>query len=469
MESLCDNQLNVSYGDTLIFHFDFSIFHFFPFFMRNFILNKILAPYLAFCARRIIKLNRPIIIGITGSVGKSSAKEAIYTVVSKKFRARKNKGNLNNEIGLPLSVISDVEPKGDIFKWLGIIAKGLLLSLKRDRFYPKILILEMAVDRPGDMDYLTSIASPKIALITDIGVSHLEFFHDEKQILKEKAKIFKNIPRDGLAIFNFDNVHLRSLKKKLKKPILTYGFRSTSDVLAEDYKIGYSPELGEGVNIAKGVSFRVSYKTIFLPVVLPNIISKAQIYSALSGIAVGLHLGMNLVEITEQLKNFTPLPGRMRLIRGKWGNLIIDDTYNSAPNSLKSALETLALIKSKKKTVILGDMLELGKIESSAHREIGRLLFSIASKVVLVGTRMLETHKELKKLGFPKDKIHHYRSVTALIPKIPAIIGKGELILVKGSQGLRMEKAVEELVPQKSQKLLARQDKYWKRKKVREV
>ena len=437
--------------------------------MRNFILNKILIPLLAFYARRIIKINRPMVIGITGSVGKSSAKEAVYTVLKDRYRVRKNKGNLNNEMGVPLSIISDIEPKGDLLKWLRILSSGLLMSFKKDSTYPKILILEMAVDRTNDMDYLTSIASPKIAIITDIGVSHLEFFKDEKQILKEKAKIWKKIPANGLSIFNYDNFYLRTYKKKIKSPHLSYGFRPSADICAEDFKIGFSRELGEGVNIAQGVSFRINYKTIFLPVVLPRIISKSQVYSALSAVAVGLHLGMNLVEIAEKLKNFRPLPGRMKLIRGKQGNLIIDDTYNSAPNSLKSALETLALVKSKKKTVVLGDMLELGKIEKSAHSEVGRMVYSIAGKIILVGKRTLETHRELRKLGFPKDKIFHFHTVEKLIPQITSLIGKGELILVKGSQGMRMEKAIEPLIPEKSRKLLPRQDKYWKKKKVREV
>lgn len=437
--------------------------------MRKFALNKILVPVLAFLARRIIKLNRPLVIGITGSVGKSSTKEAVYAVLKDKFKVKKNKGNLNNELGLPLSIISDIEPKSSFLKWMKVFSKGIALAIKKNRTYPKILILEMAVDRKNDMDYLMSVVEPKIAIITDIGVSHLEFFKDEKQILKEKAKIWKSIPKNGLAIFNYDNFYLRNYKKKIDKPSLSYGFRPGSDLLAEDLKIGYSKELGEGVNIACGVSFRISYKTISLPVVLPKIISKAQVYSALSAVAVGLHLNMNLVEICDKLKDFAPLPGRMRLIRGKRGNLIIDDTYNSAPNSLKSALETLALIKSRKKTVILGDMLELGKIEKNAHKDISKLIFPIAKKIILVGNRTLETHRELRKLSFPKDKIFHFRTVDGLVSKINEIVGQGELILAKGSQGMRIEKAIEPLVPEKSKKLLPRQDKYWKKRKVKEV
>jgi len=437
--------------------------------MKQFFLQKILTPYLSWCARGIITKNKPLVVGITGSVGKSSTKEAIDCILKNRFRVRKSIGNLNNEVGLPLTIICDKNPKGNIWEWFLVILQGFFLTLKKSKNYPKILILEMAVDRPGDMEHLVSIAPPKIGVITDIGVTHLEFFRDEKKILQEKAVLVNNLPPDGLAILNYDNVHLRSYAKSFKKPVFTYGFRDGADVRATNLKIGYSKDLGEGVNLAKGTSFRASYKTIFLPIELPKIISKTQVYSTLAAIAAGIQLGMNLVEISEQLKKFNPLPGRMCLLRGKKGKIIIDDTYNAAPNSVKSALEVLALVKSKKKTVILGDMLELGGIEEKAHQNLAKFIYPVAGKVILVGQRTVATHKELRKLGFPKDKISHFRIVTHLLKKLPELIGKGEVILVKGSQGLRMEKAVEELVARKEKKYLTRQDKYWKKKEVREV
>jgi UDP-N-acetylmuramoyl-tripeptide--D-alanyl-D-alanine ligase len=436
--------------------------------MKQTFLRKILMPYLAWCARRIVAKNKPLVIGITGSVGKSSTKEAIYCVLKDRFRVRKSQGNLNNEIGLPLAVIGETDPRGNWLDWAGILVKGFLLTLKKSRSYPKILILEMAVDRPGDMKYLVNLAPPKIGVITDIGVTHWEFFHDEKKILQEKAQMVKNIPADGLAVLNHDNAQLRSFAKNFSRPVLTYGFRAGADVLASDLKIGYAPDLGEGVNLANGASFRVSYKTIFLPFKLPDVISKTQVSSALAAATIGIKLGMNLVEIGKNLKEYEPLPGRMRLLRGKRGNLIIDDTYNSAPSSVKSALEILAMVKSKKKTVILGDMLELGSLEEKSHRDLAKLIYPVANKIILVGKRTTATHKELRKLGF-QDKIYHFRLVTNLLPKLPSLVGKGEVILVKGSQGLRMEKAVEELVIKKELPKLTRQDKYWKRKAVKEV
>lgn len=437
--------------------------------MKQYFLNKILIPYLAWSAKRIIALNRPIIIGITGSVGKSGTKEAIYAVLKDRFHVRKSVGNLNNEVGLPLAVIGDIDPRGDLLEWFMAIIRGLYLAFVRTKNYPGILILEMAVDRPGDMKYLTSIAQPKIGVLSNIGVTHLEYFKEPKKILKEKTNILNYIPADGLAVLNFDDMNLRGFAKSFKKPVLTYGFRNGADVLGSELKVGYSKDLGEGVNLAKGVEFRVSYKTIFLPISLPNIISKTQVHSALAAIAVGIHMGMNLVEISKQLKEYRPLPGRMQLLRGKRGNLVIDDSYNAAPNSVKSALEMLALVKSKKKTVILGDMLELGHMEESAHKDLAKIINPVANKVILVGNRTALAHKELRKLGFPKDKIFHFHLVTSLVKKLPQIVGKGEVILVKGSQGLRMEKAVEVLVPKKNWQYLTRQDIYWKRKSVKEV
>jgi len=437
--------------------------------MKDLVLQKILTPYLAWCARQIIARHQPLIIGITGSVGKSSTKEAIYCVLKNRFRVRRSLGNLNNEIGLPLTIISESEPKGNWLKWISVLIKGFSQGLARSKKYPRILILEMAVDRPGDMKYLLTLAPCKIGIITNIGVTHLEYFKDVKHILKEKSALVKQVPGDGLAMLNYDDFSLRSLTKTLKKPILSFGFRPGADIRATDLKIGFSPGLGEGVSLAHGVSFRINYKTIFLPIELPNVISKALVYSVLAAITVGVHFNMNLVEIAKNLKDFRPLPGRMQLLRGKRGNIIIDDTYNAAPNSTKASLEILALVKSRKKTVILGDMLELGVLEEPAHKELAKQIYPVASKVILVGKRTANTHKELRKLGFPKDKIFHFRIVSSLIKKLPSLIGKGEVILIKGSQGMRMEKAAEKLIPIKNWKMLTRQDKYWRRKPVKEI
>ncbi|MBM3256384.1 MAG: UDP-N-acetylmuramoyl-tripeptide--D-alanyl-D-alanine ligase [Candidatus Moranbacteria bacterium] len=437
--------------------------------MKSFIVNKILIPYLAWCAKKIIKLNRPKIIGVTGSVGKSSAKEAIYLVLKNRYPIRKNLGNLNNEIGLPLAIIGDIDPKSNIFKWLKVMLWGLWGAFIKSARYPKILVLEMAVDRPGNMKYLTSLAPPDIGVITAIGVSHLEFFKNQKKILKEKIQIFKGLPSDGVAIINNDDFYLRSVKSQLAVKTITYGFRKGSDIQAQEVRIGGGSELGEGISLAQGAMLRVSFNTIFLPLALANVISKAHIYAALAAMAVGVHFKVNLVEVAEILRDFRPLPGRVQLVRGKRGNLIIDDTYNSSPQSVKDALETLALVKSKKKTVILGDMLELGPVEEPAHRELARLIKPVAGKVVLVGKRTLATHRELRRLGFPKDKIFHYKIATALRGKIKKIVGSGEVILIKGSQGLRMEKITELLVPKKERFRLPRQNAEWKNKPVNEV
>lgn len=437
--------------------------------MKNFLLNKILLPFLAHIARRVVKKNKPLIVGVTGSIGKSSTKEAIYTVLESKFRVRRSLGNLNNEIGLPLSIISEIEPKKSPLKWLKVAIDALSGYFFAQPNYPEILVLEMAVDRPKDMDYLVSIASPNIAVITGIGISHLEFFKKPKNILKEKIKIAKNLDKKGLLIVNYDDPLLRSIRKSSDKPTIAYGFRKGADVWAKDLKIGYNKELGEGISLAKGSSLQINYRTVIMPVRMPYIISKAQIYSALAGIVVGLHLGMNLVEISGALQKYKSLPGRMRMVRGKNGNLIIDDTYNAAPASVRSALEVLALIKSRKKVVILGDMLELGEISEREHTDLAGDLAAVADKIILVGKRTLATHKKLIGLGFKKDRIIHFKISTDAAPRIEALVGKGAVILVKGSQGLRMEKITERLVLEKELKKLPRQDASWKKKPVKEV
>lgn len=428
-------------------------------------MRKVIERILRFLARVIIKKYKPFIIGITGSVGKTSAKEAIALVLKKKFFIRASPKNYNNELGLPLTIINSRAQGKNFLGWLRVFLKGLLeiiLPLK----FPKILVLEMAADKPGDIAYLTKIAPCQIGVITAIASVHLEKFKTIENILKEKEIIVTHLPTDGWAILNADDKRLMEIKNKIKAKILTFGFSEKADLKAIEVKL--DQEITEkGELKINGLIFKVNYQGNIVPFSLPKILARHQIYSALVGISLGLRQGLNLVEISEILKDFEALPGRMRLMPGIKGSLIIDDTYNSSPSAVLAALETLneiLTLPGRRKIVVLGDMLELGPISEKSHFEIGKKIAGYNfGMLISLGNLAKKISEGARQNGMKEESIFEFNKREEVIEFLKEKIIYGDLILLKGSQGMRMEKIVKEIMaePEKAKELLVRQGREW--------
>lgn len=438
-------------------------------------MKKIIQFKLKILAKIILAKYKPDVIGITGSVGKTSAKEAVYATLSSKFNARRNIKNYNNEIGVPLTVIGADSPGKSVFGWLAVFFKALKLILIRDENYPRILILEMGVDRPGDMDYLNSIVKCKVGVVTLIGPVHLEFFGAISNIQKEKGKLISNLPKSGRAILNYDDEKVRQMSKLTEAAALAYGFDENADVRAREAVFSFSDiadksEFGAlAANAAKlaGVSFKLSYNGSTAPVLLPNVIGYAAVYAALAGAAAGIVYGLNLIEISQALRKFNSPRGRMNLINGIKNTLIIDDTYNSSPQSSIAALEItgkVPLARGARRFAVLGDMLELGGYSEQGHKEVGRqAVKDKIDKLIAVGERARDIARGAEKAGMPADNIFHFARAEEAGKFIQEKINEGDLILVKGSQGMRMEKVVKEIMaePLRGKELLVRQDEMW--------
>jgi len=431
-------------------------------------MRKLIQLKLKILSKLILKKYKPKIIGITGSVGKTSAKEAVYTVLKTKFNVRRNTKNYNNEIGLPLTIIGSDSPGKSIFGWLGVFFKAGGLILRRDKNYPKILVLEMGVDRPGDMKYLMGIAKGDIGIVTLISHSHEEFFEDVKEIQKEKGLLVENLKPGGWAILNFDDELTRELAGKSKVKVLSYGFKEGAMLRAQE--LVFSFEKTKEVDNLLGLSFKLTYNGSFIPVLLPQVIGYNSIYAALVAAAVGLTMEMNLVEISKAMREFDSPNGRMNLIDGIKHTLIIDDTYNSSPISVMSALDIVSKIpiaKGARRFAVLGDMLELGKYSEEGHREVGRYAAkSGANKLITVGERSRDIARSAEEAGMARDNIFEYTDVAEAGRFIQQRIEQGDLILVKGSQGMRLEKIVKEIMaePLRAKELLVRQEEEWEDK-----
>ncbi len=431
-------------------------------------MKKVLQKLLKISAKLILKKYNPEVIGITGSVGKTGAREAVYAVLSSKFKARRSLKNYNNEIGTPLAIIGAVSPAKSIAGWIKIFFSVGKLLLKKDKNYPEMLILEMAADKPGDMDYLTGIIKPNIGVITSIGHSHIENFGSIEKIKHEKLILLKNIKPGGRAVLNIDDSRLKAVAEKNGIHISTYGINNEAEVRGKEINLMFDFHADGQDKL--GINFKLFNNNAFVPVFLPNSISKAGVYAALAGARVGIIKGMNLVEISQSFKRYSPPNGRMKLLKGIKNTYIIDDTYNASPASSILALETLSGMPKKgleNKYAVFGDMLELGEFSQAKHEEVG---VSVAKnkidKLIVVGERSRDIARGALSAGMRQDDIFHFTDTESAGKFIQERIKSSDIILVKGSQGARMEKVVKEIMaePMMAEELLVRQGKEWENK-----
>ena len=426
--------------------------------------KNILNFILKILSKKIIQKYRPDVIGITGSIGKTSTKEAVYLVLKTKFNARKSFKNYNNEIGIPLAIIGvEKSPNHYIIGWAQTILKAINLLLITDKNYPDILVLEMGADKPGDIAYLVDIAPCKIGVLTYISHAHTEAFKTIKKIAQEKRVIVSHLQRDGFAVLNFDNEMVMQTAGLTKAEIVTFGFKDGADFQATDINVITNDE----TKWPTGLNFKLNFQGNIVPVFLPWAISTHLVPAALSAIAIGHILGINVVEASNALRNLEPLAGHMRIIDGIKNTLLIDDTYNSSPDAAKSALTTLSKIQTNdgaKKIAVLADMLELGTETIDTHREIGFRVAELGIDfLITVGEASKHTAAAAREAGLNDNQITSFADSESAGKFLQEKLHKGDVVLIKGSQSMRMEKIVKEVMaePLDAPKLLVRQTSEW--------
>jgi UDP-N-acetylmuramoyl-tripeptide--D-alanyl-D-alanine ligase len=415
-------------------------------------MKKILHFILKVLAKAVLKKYQPKIVGITGSVGKTSAKEAIYCVLKGEFNTRRSVKNYNNEIGTPLTILGWTSSPGkNLFRWFILFVRAVKLIINKDKRYPEVLILEMGADRPGDIKYLISIAKPNIAVMTAIGPSHIEFFGSLKKIVKEKSSILENLHDNDWAVINHDDPELSGAIEGVKSNLMTFGQSDDSDVRLSDIKITKRDE-------KYGTSFKLKYKGSEVPMFLPAVLGWQHAQAAATACAVGLAMDINMIEIGKSLNEYTPARGRTNLILGVKYSQIIDDTYNASPQSSKVALNILSEFPSEgRKIAVFGDMLELGKMTEEGHREVGlEVVRRGVDYLFVIGEKSRDIARAAKEAGMPEDKVFHFPFTMEAGVFLQERIKPGDVILVKGSRGSKMEQMVYEVMakPWESRELL---------------
>jgi len=425
---------------------------------------KILSKILFFLAHRIINRYNPEVVAITGSVGKTSTKEAAFAALigqtKEKIKSvRRSRGNFNNEIGAPLAIIGDFkdedlkiisrdQPAGTkkfqkLIFWLKVILVGKFYAFWPFKLnYPQVLILEYGADKPGDIKNMLSLARPKKAVVTAVGEipTHVEFYQGPAEVAKEKAKIIEPLSVNGFAILNFDDKKVFEMKEKTRAKIITFGFDGGADIKISNF------ENRSFDGKPQGISFKIEYEGNFVPVFLKNVLGRAQAYASAAAFAIGVSFGLNIVEIADSLeRNYYPPKRRTNILDGIKNTFVIDDSYNASPLSMKEALEILKSLEVKRKVAVLGDMLELGEFSIEAHQKIGKIAGQVTDILITAGPRAKFIAEKAKVEGLSENDIYVFENATEACENINGIIKEGDLILVKASRGIGLDKVVEEL------------------------
>jgi UDP-N-acetylmuramoyl-tripeptide--D-alanyl-D-alanine ligase len=415
-------------------------------------------------ARLLIARKKPTIIAVTGNIGKTSVKDAIYEVLKQKMHARKSEKSFNSEIGVPLSVLGLESGWSNPFLWFKNIVDGALLVIHPGD-YPKVLVLEMGVDRPGDMEKLTKWVRPHVVVLTrlpDIPV-HVEFFGSPEAVAREKIKLVEALRPEGTFVYNQDDEKVVHVAEGILQQSIGYSRYSESDFTATGDATYY-----EG-GFAMGTEFTISHGKESRAMRVAGSLGVQHAYTYAAAAAVGSIFGISLEEASTALQDHVPPPGRMRLVKGIKDTLIIDDTYNASPAALERSLQTLKELKgAKRKIAILGDMMELGNYSIDAHEHAGALVHTSASLLMTVGVRARGYAKGALTHGMSEKKILQYDDALQAGRELQALIKPGDVILVKASQSIRAERIVEEVMaePERANDLLARQGDMWKFEKT---
>lgn len=417
----------------------------------------IIKKILFFLIKKILEKHRPMVVGITGSVGKTSTKDLIWHVLKNKKNIMRNVGNYNTEYGLPLAIIGAKSPGFSIIGWLSVLAKGFKTWFGNTEDFPKLLILEMGANHPGDIEWLCKMTSPSVGVVTAVAPTHLAFFGTIKKVAKEKRALVASLTQKSFAILNFDDAEVREMAKSTKAKIISYGFAPDAEVRASDVRHKTNSETG----FPEGVFFKISYNGNMVPVYLNGIIGQHLIYSSLAATAVALSFGLNLVEITDSLKSAEFPPGRMRLLPGIKGTMIVDDSYNASPVSTIAAIKSLKQIDmvSGRRFAALGDMLELGDSSEESHKTVGmEMRDGRVDYFLAIGPLMRVAAREAIAGGMPEDRVILFDDSLSAGKFLQDKIKGGDVILIKGSRGTHMEKAVKEIMaePMKANELLVR-------------
>ncbi|QQR54422.1 UDP-N-acetylmuramoyl-tripeptide--D-alanyl-D-alanine ligase [Candidatus Peregrinibacteria bacterium] len=412
--------------------------------------------FLRSLAKRRLRAIRPLIVGVTGSVGKTGAKDAIADVLGRRFSVRRSEKNLNSEFGTVLTILGLKTGYSSTTAWISIFWKAIWEAFKKPEKY-QMLVLEMGVDKPGDMDEILKVFTPNIMVFLNVKNVHVGAgqFANRQAVYEEKSKAVVAVPPGGWVILNHDDSFVRQLEGHLPAHTITIGTEEGADLCAKDIEMS-----------TEGLMFTLSYDQRDLFVRMPHVLGKAHITLVLAAVAVGFVNGMPWKAIQKALEEYRLPPGRMNRIEGKNGALILDSSYNASPDTMEAGLEILSLFHGRK-IAALGTMNELGELAVSEHIKVGKLAAEQADMLLAVGEHASALAEGAQRAGMSASMIHVFNTSKEAGQFLSKILDKHDTVLAKGSQNrVRMEHLVKMCMkhPEEARELLVRQDAYWSRR-----
>ena len=419
------------------------------------------------CVRSSFAREKPFVIAVAGSVGKTSTKTAIGVALGAGeagSRVMATPKNYNTEIGVPLTVFGCKAPGRSVVAWTSLLAKAWLTSVGLRRLLAETYVLEMGTDHPGDIAYLTSVARPNVSVLTAIGAEHTEFFKTIEAVAGEEGMILRALPQEGMAVVNADDALVQLIAHDLPQRVLSFGAAEEATARLVETKMVIDTQnpshSGLGVHLAQlGFSWNIR---------LTGTVGRPQAYAVAAAMAV-VHAmdGDERLAIQRLESNFHGMPGRMRLLQGIKHTWLIDDSYNSSPLAAFSALQDLAsfpVAEGARRIAALGDMLELGPLADSSHADVGRLVAEKGIDILVAcGTLAHVVATAAKAAGMAEERIFTFDDSREAGLFIQNRLMPQDVVLVKGSQGSRMERICKELMadPMHAEELLVRHTPDW--------
>lgn len=422
--------------------------------MKSF-LRTIVASSLQVFARIVIAKYKPIIVMVTGSVGKTSTKDAVAAALGSHYYLRASEKSYNSEFGVPLTILGAKNPWENASAWIRVFQEALALILLPNH-YPRLLVLEVGADRPGDLAKILRIAAPDAVVVTklpDVPV-HVEAYASPQAVRDEEFRPAYALGAGCPLIISSDDEHAVKMAERLNANVVTVGYAAHSGVRID------TPIYTDAGMEATGHSCGNTYTLR-----AAHALGTAQLYAPAMALALATTLHMTAEQALEGLTAYVPPPGRARVLKGVRGSLLIDDSYNSSPSAVVEALRGLSLVPGNRRIAVLGDMLELGRYSVEEHQKIGRLVREHADMLVTVGSRSQASQQAAQEAGMETECVQGFATAVEAAHALREIVQEGDVVLIKGSQGMRMERVVEQLLMDpRDARLLVRQDKEWKRR-----
>lgn len=373
---------------------------------------------------------RPLLLGVTGSTGKTITREAIRLAIADEHPSRFAAHSVRSPRDVATSLLG-LDHLSAAASWYRLLTGSFITEITTPE--PEAIVVELGVRRPGDIDFVSQRLPFKLVVVTNVGTTHTQYFYSKEMVAHELTSAVITLPRSSVAVLNADDPLVAALATKTKARVIRYG--EAPDAHVQIQRTDRLPHGGLVVTVQlEGRTYELSG---------PHVVARHHVPHLVAAVATAYALGIDVRNAVAGLQGFTPPPGRMRKLAGRRGAVLLDDSYSASPEVVAAALRTLKAFKGGRKIAILGDMVELGRLSQHEHAEVGKLAAKVAQIVIAVGEEMRHAGKEALRAGVD---VHHFDSSDEVGKWFTDFMQTGDVVLISGSRAMHMEKVVVRLL-----------------------